>query len=147
MERSAGPSRAGTSSHTIGGAIVLKRMFIAFLVVPLVELVLIFVLAHYLGWLFTLGLTIASSLVGAYLARRSWRSWWHTVQDEWGREGFPVHRLGEGAILVTAMAFMITPGPLTGILGILFTIPPIRERISRVLVRWAGNRLLGNVWR
>lgn len=69
------------------------------------------------------------------------------MRDEWGREGFPVHRLGEGAILVTAMAFMITPGPLTGILGILFTIPAIRGRISRMLVRWAGDKLMARLWR
>lgn len=120
---------------------MLKRMFLAFLLVPLVELILIFVLAHFLGWGWTIGLTVLSSLVGAYLARRSWRSWWTMVRDEWGREGFPVHRLGEGAILVTAMAFMITPGPLTGILGILFTIPSVRERVSRILVGWVSNRL------
>ncbi|MCL5116436.1 MAG: FxsA family protein [Firmicutes bacterium] len=126
---------------------MLKRMFLAFLLVPLVELVLIFVLAHFLGWGITIALTVLSSLVGAYLARRSWRSWWGLVREEWGREGFPVHRLGEGAILLTAMAFMITPGPLTGVLGILFTIPAIRERVSRLLVRWISDRLLGRFWR
>lgn len=126
---------------------MVRRLFLAFLIVPLVELALIFLLAHFLGWGWTLGLTVASSVLGAYLAVRSWKSWWRTVRDEWGREGFPVHRLGEGAILVTAMAFMITPGPLTGVLGLLFTIPAIRERVSRLLVRWASNKLLGRFWR
>lgn len=126
---------------------MLRRLLLAFLIVPLVELILIFLLAHYLGWLWTLSLTVASSLLGAYLARRSWRSWWQLVRDEWGQEGFPVHRLGEGAILVTAMAFMITPGPLTGVLGILFTIPAIREYTSRILVRWVSDRLLERFWR
>ena len=114
---------------------------------PLIELVLIFVLAHVLGWGLTILLTVVSSILGLYLARRSWRSWWGTVQEEWRREGFPVHRLGEGAILVTAMAFMITPGPLTGIMGISFTIPRIRERVSRLLVRWISDRLAERFWR
>ncbi len=126
---------------------MLKRLFAAFLIVPLLELALIFLLAHFVGWTWTLVLTVTSSLAGAYLAHRSWRGWWSQVRDEWGREGFPVHRLGEGAILVTAMAFMITPGPLTGILGILFTIPAIRGRISRMLVRWAGDKLMARLWR
>ena len=124
-----------------------KRLLLAFLLVPLVELVLLVVLAHFIGWIWTIVLTMASSLLGAYLATRSWHSWWARVRDEWSREGFPVHRLGEGAILVTAMAFMVTPGPLTGILGILFTMPAIRERVSRLLVRWASNRLLTHFWR
>lgn len=123
-----------------------KRIFLAFLIVPLVELVLLFLMAHFLGWGFALLFTIASSIVGAYLARRSWRSWWALVKTEWAQEGFPVHRLGEGAILVTSMAFMITPGPMTGILGILFTIPKIRERVSKVLVRYLSNRLAERFW-
>ena len=124
-----------------------RRILLVFLLVPLVELVLIFVLAHYLGWLWTIGLTVLSSLVGAYLAKKSWHSWWETVRNEWSQEGFPVHRLGEGAILVTAMAFMVTPGPLTGLLGILFTIPSIREWVSRLLVGWISNRFLARFWR
>ncbi len=125
---------------------MLKRLFLVFLAVPLVELALIFVLAHFLGWIWTISLTVASSLLGAYLGSRSWRGWWGRVREEWSQEGFPVHRLGEGAILVTAMAFMITPGPLTGVLGILFTIPAIRERVSRLLVRWIGRRVLERFW-
>ncbi|PSR23333.1 MAG: hypothetical protein C7B45_03185 [Sulfobacillus acidophilus] len=125
---------------------MLKRLFLIFLAVPLVELILIFVLAHFLGWMWTIALTVASSVLGAYLGSRSWRGWWDRVRDEWSQEGFPVHRLGEGAILLTAMAFMITPGPLTGILGILFTIPAIRERVSRLLVRWIGRRVLERFW-
>lgn len=125
---------------------MLKRILLLFLIVPVVELFLIFLLAHFLGWTWTLALTVVSSLVGAWLARRSWHSWWTQVRDEWSREGFPVHRLGEGAILVTAMAFMITPGPLTAVLGILFTIPVIRERFSRLLVRWVSDRLVTRFW-
>ncbi|NMP23539.1 FxsA family protein [Sulfobacillus harzensis] len=124
-----------------------KRLFLVFLLVPLVELALIFLLAHFIGWWATLGITVTSSLLGAYLAKKSWHTWWQQVRLEWSQEGFPVHRLGEGAILVTAMAFMITPGPLTGILGILFTIPAIRERVSRVLVRWLSNRVVGRFLR
>ncbi len=123
-----------------------KRLLVAFLLVPLVELLLIIVLAHFVGWLVTIAVTVGSSLLGAVLAHRSWRSWWGRVRDEWSQEGFPVHRLGEGAILITSMAFMITPGPLTGLIGILLTIPGIRERVSRLLVRWLSHRLLARFW-
>ncbi|MCY0878366.1 MAG: FxsA family protein [Firmicutes bacterium] len=123
-----------------------KRLFLAFLLVPLVELLLIILLAHFVGWAATIGITIGSSLLGAVLAHRSWRSWWGRVRDEWSREGFPVHRLGEGALLVTSMAFMITPGPLTGLIGILLTVPAIRERVSRLLVRWLSHRLFQRFW-
>lgn len=126
---------------------MLKRLFVAILVMPLIELGVIFLIAHFLGWWTTIGITVASSLIGIYLAKRSWHGWWTQVREEWSTEGFPVHRLGEGAILITAMAFMITPGPLTGVLGILFTIPPVRERVSQILVKWIGDRFIGRLWR
>jgi UPF0716 protein FxsA len=126
---------------------MLRRLLLLFFVVPLVELLVIFLLAHLIGWGWTLALTVASSVGGAILARRSWSAWWQLVQREWAEGGFPVHRLGEGAILVTAMAFMITPGPLTGLVGILFTFAPVRERVSKMLVRWIGHRVADRFWR
>ncbi len=114
---------------------------------PLVELGLLFLIAHFLGWGWTIGITLVSSVLGAYLAKRSGQQWWTTVREEWAREGFPVHRLGEGALLLLAMAFMITPGPLTGVIGLLFMIPKVRMGVARTLVRWISNRFMERFWR
>jgi UPF0716 protein FxsA len=131
--------------HREGDAL-LKRLLLVFAIVPLVELGLLFLIAHYLGWGWTIGITLASSLLGAYLAKRSGQMWWATVRDEWAREGFPVHRLGEGALLLVALAFMITPGPLTGIIGLLFLIPGVRVTVSRVIFRWISSRFMDRFW-
>ena len=125
---------------------MLKRLLLLFLVVPIVELILLFLIAHFLGWGWTLAITIASSILGAYLAKKSGQQWWATVRNEWTQEGFPVHRLGEGALLVVAIAFMITPGPLTGVMGLLFMIPRVRVAVSRFVVRWVTNRFLERYW-
>lgn len=124
-----------------------RRLLLLFLVVPTIELLALLLLAHWLGWAWTLGITVVSSLLGAYLARSSGRRWWATVQDEWDQEGFPVHRLGEGALLLLAGAFLITPGPLTGIVGLLFLIPAVRGRVARWVLRWATNRMIERFWR
>ncbi|OLZ11792.1 FxsA family protein [Sulfobacillus thermosulfidooxidans] len=126
---------------------MLKRLLALFLVVPLVELFLLFLIAHYLGWGWTIGITLVSSLLGAYLAKISGKQWWETVKREWASEGFPVHRLGEGALLLISMAFMITPGPLTGVIGLLFMIPKVRLGAARLIARWVSNRFLERLWR
>ncbi len=125
---------------------MLKRLLALFLVVPLVELSLLFLIAHFLGWGWTIGITVVSSLLGAYLAKVSGKQWWETVKREWASEGFPVHRLGEGALLLVSMAFMITPGPLTGIIGLLFMIPKVRTAGARGLSRWVSNRFMERLW-
>ncbi|PSR27087.1 MAG: hypothetical protein C7B47_09265 [Sulfobacillus thermosulfidooxidans] len=126
---------------------MLKRLLALFLVVPLVELFLLFLIAHYLGWGWTIGITLVSSLLGAYLAKISGKQWWETVKREWASEGFPVHRLGEGALLLISMAFMITPGPLTGVIGLLFMIPKVRLGAARLIAGWVSNRFLERLWR
>ncbi len=125
---------------------MIKRLFLLFLLVPLTELILLFLIAHFLGWGWTIGITLASSLLGAFLARLSGKQWWETVQREWASEGFPVHRLGEGALLLISMAFMITPGPLTGVTGLLFMIPKVRMGAARMISRWASKRFMSNFW-
>ncbi len=125
---------------------MLKRLLLLFLAVPIIELGLLFLIAHFLGWGWTLGITVISSILGAYLAKKSGQQWWATVRSEWTQEGFPVHRLGEGALLVVAMAFMITPGPLTGLIGILFMIPKVRAKVARLVVRWVSHRFIERYW-
>lgn len=125
---------------------MLKRLLLLFLAVPIIELGLLFLIAHFLGWGWTLGITVISSILGAYLAKKSGQQWWATVRTEWTQEGFPVHRLGEGALLVLAIAFMITPGPLTGVIGLLFMIPRVRASVARFVVRWVSHRFIERYW-
>ncbi len=125
---------------------MLKRLLLLFLLVPLIELSVLFLIAHFLGWAWTLGITVLSSVLGAYLAKKSGQQWWATVRTEWTQEGFPVHRLGEGAILIVAIAFMITPGPLTGLIGLLFMIPRVRAGVARFVVRWVSSRFFERYW-
>ena len=119
-----------------------RKLLLVFLVVPIAEVLALFALAHLLGWGWTLGLTLLSSLTGFFLARYSGRQWWRTVRTEWIQEGFPVQRIGEGAILLVSMAFMITPGPLTGIVGLLFLIPKVRVQLARWVFRWATSAFM-----
>lgn len=125
---------------------MLKRLMAIFLVVPVIELLLLFIIARFLGWGWTIGITVVSSLLGAYLAKISGRQWWETVKRDWASEGFPVHRLGEGALILISMAFMITPGPLTGVIGLLFMIPKVRMAAARILAKWLSSRFLERMW-
>ena len=120
-----------------------KKLLLVFLLVPVAEVLALFLLAHFLGWGWTLGVTLLSSVTGFALARHSARQWWHTVRGEWTQEGFSMHRIGEGAILLVSMAFLITPGPLTGIIGFLFLIPTVRVRLARWVFRWVSSAFMG----
>lgn len=147
-ERTARAARPRPAGYELGEEVsVIKRLFLLFLLVPTIELTLLLIMAHYLGWGWTLLFTVISSLLGAYLAKVGGQQWWSVVRDEWGQEGFPVQRIGEGALLLLSMAFLITPGPLTGVIGLVFLIPKVRKKAARWIVRWLSRRFMDRVWR
>ncbi len=119
-----------------------KKLLLIFLLVPLAEVCALLVLAHFLGWEFALGLSVVSSVTGFILARFSIRQWWRTVRSEWQDQGFPMHRIGEGAVLLVSMAFLITPGPLTGLVGFAFLIPNVRAVVARWVFGWASTAFM-----
>ena len=53
----------------------------------------------------------------------------------------PHREVVDGVLIIFGGAFLITPGFITDILGLLLLIPPTRALVRRVLVRRLGNRL------
>ena len=53
----------------------------------------------------------------------------------------PHREVVDGVLVVFGGAFLITPGFLTDIVGLLLLIPPTRALIRRVVVRRLGRRL------
>ena len=119
-----------------------KKLLLVFLLVPIAEVAALLILATLLGWGWTLVLTVLSSLTGCFLSRYSGRQWWRTVRAEWAQEGMPMQRIGEGAVLLVSMAFMITPGPLTGIIGFIFLIPKVRVAVARFAFQWISSSFM-----
>lgn len=116
-----------------------KYLFIAFTVVPFLELYLLMVIGRQVGVLPTLGLVVATGLLGAWLARqeglRVMRSWQLAMAQ--GR--LPEDGILNGVLVLVGGVLLVTPGVLTDALGLLLLIPPTRRwiaaRLRRVLER------------
>ncbi len=110
-----------------------RYLFLAFTVVPLLELYLLIQIGQVVGSLPTLGLLLATGLIGAWLARREGGR----VLKRW-REATAQGRLPEDGILSAALVLvggvlLVTPGVLTDATGFLLLVPPTR--------RWVAARL------
>ena len=127
-----------SKNESVEGEAVFKKLLVIFLLMPVAELAALFLMAHYLGWGWTILVTLLSSLLGFFLARHSGRQWWRALRAEW-REGLPIQRLGEGAVLLTSMALVITPGPLTGLVGLVFLMPRARTAVARLIFGWLAS--------
>ncbi|MFN3596758.1 MAG: FxsA family protein [Rubricoccaceae bacterium] len=107
-----------------------RWLFVLFLVVPLLDLSVLVTLGGRLGFWPTVGLVVATALLGAWLARREGLAAVRRVQARLAAGALPGPELIDGLIILFSGALLLTPGFLTDFVGLLGLLPP-----SRALLR------------
>ncbi len=116
-------------------------LFIAFIVVPVLEIFLITQVAGGIGWLPTIVLVIGVSLAGAWLVRREGLGVIDRVRTALRSARVPTNDLADGAMIFFASALMLTPGFLTDAVGLALLIPPIRAVFRPPVIAFFQRRL------
>ena len=119
----------------------LAALIVLFIVVPLAELYVILQVGEAIGAVWTILLLAADSLLGALLLRSQGRTVWGRFNSTLSEGRMPHRELIDGVLVVFGGAFLITPGFLTDIVGLLLLIPPTRALIRRLVVRRLGRRI------
>lgn len=107
------------------------RLLALFVVVPAVELALLIEVGQRIGAGATLGLIVATGVVGASLARRQGLGVLRRLQQETQAGRIPADPLVDGAFVLVAGALLITPGILTDVVGFLCLVPGVRTLVKR----------------
>jgi UPF0716 protein FxsA len=115
-------------------------LILVFIVVPIAELYLILQVGDAIGAVPTILLLIADSLLGSMLLRSQGRSVWRQFNEVLAEGRIPHRELFDGIAVIFGGAFLITPGFLTDIAGLLLLIPPTRAVVRRVAVSTLGKR-------
>ena len=123
---------------------MLFKLFLAFTVIPAVELYLLIEIGSQLGALPTLGIVLGTGFLGAYLARLEGLNTLLRVREAALEGRSPTDDLLDGALIVAAGLVLITPGFLTDLTGFLLLFPltryPIREWLkSRLRRHFTGD--------
>jgi UPF0716 protein FxsA len=106
------------------------RLLLLFLLMPVVELWLLFQVGERIGLVPTLAIILVTGVAGSWLAKREGLATWQRLQEKLRSGGLPGTELVDGVIILVAGALLITPGVLTDFVGFAGLIPP-----SRVLIR------------
>jgi UPF0716 protein FxsA len=112
-----------------------------FIALPLAELYVILKVGDAIGALWTIALLAADSVLGSLLLRAQGRSVWRRFNEALAGGRMPHREVLDGVLVVFGGAFLITPGFITDIIGLLLLVPPTRAVIRRVLVRRLGKRI------
>jgi len=120
----------------------LLALLALFIVVPLAELYVILKVGDAIGALWTILLLAADSVLGSLLLRAQGRSVWGRFNETMAAGRVPHRELIDGVLIIFGGAFLITPGFLTDIVGLLLLLPPTRSVVRRMLVRRLGRRIV-----
>jgi UPF0716 protein FxsA len=124
----------------------LLALIVIFIVVPLAELYVILKVADsLLGWPLTIALLAADSLLGSWLLRSQGRAVWARFNDALRAGRVPHDEVIDGVLVIFGGAFLITPGFITDVIGLVLLVPPTRRLVRRLARRAIERRTIGAV--
>lgn len=119
-------------------ALLLVLIFIA---LPVAEIYVIIKVGEAIGALPTIALLILDSFLGAALLRSQGRLAWRRFNDALFAGRIPAREVFDGAMVILGGAFLITPGFITDLIGLLLLIPPSRALFRGMAARMARRRM------
>jgi UPF0716 protein FxsA len=117
------------------------KLFLLFLLVPVIEIYLIIKVGSLIGALPTVALLLCISLAGAWLVRHQGFSVLRRIQSELAQGRLPASELLDGAMILVGGVMLLTPGFFTDVFGLFFLIPVTRSIIKQFIGIWLQRRL------
>ncbi len=112
----------------------IQFVFIAFLIIPFVEIYLLLQVGGIVGVFPTIALVVLTAIIGAGLLRQQGLATWQRFQDNLAKGTLPAYEMVEGPILLVGGALLLTPGFFTDIIGFACLIPPMRKKIAQYII-------------
>lgn len=112
---------------------ILLGLVLLFVAVPFAELYVIIKVADQIGAPLTILILAADSLLGAWLMRSQGRAVWKRFNEAVRAGAIPHREIIDGVMVIFGGAFLITPGFLTDVVGILLLLPPSRAILRRLV--------------
>jgi UPF0716 protein FxsA len=122
---------------------MIPLLFVLFIIVPIAEIYVIIQVGQAIGALWTILLLIADSIIGARLLSWQGRRAWGRFQEAIAAGRVPHREVLDGVLIVIGGAFLLTPGFITDVFGLLLLIPPSRALVRRGLTRAIVRRRMG----
>lgn len=106
-------------------------IFLVFVAVPLIELALLIKLGQVIGVWATVGIVILTAFIGTAVLRHQGLQTMIRLSEAMSRGEPPIQPVVDGAFLILAGAFLLTPGILTDSIGFALLVPAVRRQLAR----------------
>lgn len=122
-------------------------LLLAVVLGPVIEIVVAVYVASLIGWLNTLGLVVLFSILGLVLLKVEGVAALGEIRRDLYEGKSPTRGLVDGGLRLIGALLLILPGLLSGVLGILLLIPPIRAALVPVVTRRLADSAAARVSR
>ena len=110
-------------------------IFLALVLVPLIEIALFIEVGGWLGLWPTLGIVVLTAIAGATLLRAQGMATIGELRGRIDRGQDPSGPLAHGALILVAGIVLMTPGFFTDAVGLALLVPPVRAAVIRYLAK------------
>ncbi len=111
-----------------------------FVVVPIIEIVVAAVVAHFIGWDWTILALVVLSLLGAWQVKVQGLAAWRTASRELHEGASPAPAVLDGALRLVGAVLVTLPGFVSAVVGGLLLLGPARSLTGRHLGSWVVSR-------
>jgi UPF0716 protein FxsA len=122
---------------------MLLKLFLAFTLIPFLEIYLLIKIGSYIGAFNTVMIVILTGFLGALLARYQGLQTILRVRESLNRGQIPASEMLDALLIFLAGVVLITPGFLTDIAGLIILIPRTRSLfkvwIQRKFTQWINQ--------
>ncbi|MEY8837904.1 FxsA family protein [Cribrihabitans sp. XS_ASV171] len=108
-------------------------LFLAFLLVPIVEIALFIQVGGLIGLWPTLAIVVLTAVLGTWLVRTQGRMALGQLQRAFSGLDDPTEPLAHGAMILFSGALLLTPGFFTDAVGFALLVPGVRVAVYRYL--------------
>jgi UPF0716 protein FxsA len=116
-------------------------LVLLFVVLPIVEIWVAIQVAHHIGGGNTIALLVIFSVLGAMLAKRAGFGVLARMRDQVDRGVLPGNEIIDGVLVLAAGVLLLVPGFVTGIVGLVLLLPPVRHAVRAGITRSLRGRV------
>lgn len=106
-------------------------LFLAFLLVPLIEIALFIQVGGLIGLWPTLAIVVLTAILGTSLVRSQGRVAMGELRSSFADLNDPTEPLAHGAMILVSGVLLLTPGFFTDAVGFALLMPPVRRAVFR----------------
>ena len=106
-------------------------IFLAFIIIPIVEISIFITIGSNIGTLNTIAIILLTAVIGIYFVRRQGLSLLFNAQRNMAQGIMPTEEIKGGIFLLISGLLLITPGFFTDCVGFLMFLKPVQNFISQ----------------